>query len=438
MQRRTFLAQSGLSIGVGAFLPLGCQPPGARHRDEVDSPASTETWDDVRAQFRLTPDLIHMSLMLLASHPRPVREAIERHRTALDLDPCTYEEENYFAFEEEVRASAARYMGTQPGEVALTDSTTMGLGILYHGFRFRPGDEVLTTTHDHYSTFKSLDFGTAKAGATVRRIALYEDPFMANAEAMVGALRSAIGPATRLVAITHVHSSTGVKLPVREIADMIAEVNGTRNPEARIYLSVDGVHGFGIEDETMSSLGCDFFSAGTHKWMFGPRGTGVLFARRDAWDMVAPIIPSFEDPPYGEWMGLGAPDAYTFADLCTPGGFHSFEHRWALNAAFDFMLQIGKPRTAARTHALNTQLKEGLFDMKHVKLITPMDPKLSSGITCFMVEGMKPDEVVHALRKRNIIATASPYRISYARLTPSILNTEEEVVACIRAVEELG
>lgn len=68
------------------------------------------------------------------------------------------------------------------------------------------------------------------------------------------------------------HSSTGLKMPVRRIADALAEINAGRSEADRVLLVVDGVHGFGVEDETVAQMGCDFFVAGTHKWIFGPRG----------------------------------------------------------------------------------------------------------------------------------------------------------------------
>src|SRR5439155_1258293 len=79
-------------------------------------------------------------------------------------------------------------------------------------------------------------------------------------EAVVRALK----PRTRVVAVTWVHSCTGVKLPIRRIADALAEVNAQRDDGDRALLCVDGVHGIGVDDATMADLGCDFFVAGTH------------------------------------------------------------------------------------------------------------------------------------------------------------------------------
>ena len=431
MDRRKFLFNSGLAIGASAIIP-GCKPE-PKSNTTTDSPVSFANWADIRKQFLLSPDKIHMTLMLLASHPKAVRDAIALHRQKLDENPTEYWEYGYPVIEANVRQSAAEYMGAEPGEIALTDSTTMGLGTLYTGLKLKPGDEILSTFHDHYSTEKSLEFACAKHGASIKRVALYDDPAQASVDQMVNTLKSAVNTKTRIIAITFVHSCTGVKTPIKQIADMVRELNQQR--KNRIYLCVDGVHGFGIENITMKDVGCDFFVAGTHKWIFGPRGTGVFFARKDAWDMIIPTIPSFEDTTYYDWMGTKPMDSFTFSDLCSPGGFHSFEHRWALPEAFKFHLSIGKAKVQERSHQLSALVKDGLANIKHVRVITPKDEVVSAGINCFEVRDMNPDDVVKKLLSKNIIASSSPYKTSYVRFTPTILNNEDEVATCLRAIE---
>jgi selenocysteine lyase/cysteine desulfurase len=436
MDRRKFLFRSGIAIGGTALLPA-CQTDSAKAPAASETPISFETWEDIRQQFLFSKDRIHMSQMLLAAHPRSVRDAIEKHRKGFDENPVEYWENGWITMEADIRKEAGKYMDALPEEIALTDSTTMGLSIMYSGLKLKPGDEILTTTYDHYATELALHYAAAKSGATVKRVLMYKDAFNASVEEMVGTLKNGVTNATRVIAITFVHSCTGMKTPVKDIAAMVRDLNGQRKPEDRIYLCVDGVHGFGIEDVSMHDLGCDFFAAGTHKWIFGPRGTGVLYARKDAWDFIAPIIPSFESNAYGSWLDLYPREKLTYGELCTPGGFHSFEHRWALGDAFQFQMKIGKTRVAERSHQLSTRLKQGLSQIKHVKLITPVSESLSAGINCFEIDGMKPDDAVKKLLEKRIIASSSPYKTSYVRLTPSIINSEEEVDVCLREVEQI-
>ena len=428
MKRRFFLRSTGLALGAGVVLP---------HLSQGSTTPSLDSWSNVREQFLLQPGRIHMAQMFLASHPKPVRDAIDRYRKLLDESPVEYWEKNFGTMEPSLCEAAAKYIQADPGEIALTDSTTMGLGILYTGFKLKEGDDILTTTHDHYATEKSLEFAVLKNRATIRRITLYKEASTASTDEMVGTLIKAIKPNTRLIAVTWVHSVTGMKLPIRAMADAIKEVNNQRTAANRIYFSVDGVHGFGIENKSMADLGCDFFAASAHKWIFGPRGTGILWARKEAWDMITPTIPSFSDSAYNMWLGKLAPGKLSFSDLHSPGGFHSFEYRWALKEAFEFQLEIGKAKVEDRTHQLSTLLKEGLRGIKHVKLHTPVSPALSAGINCFEVDGMTSEEVIKKLHSKNIIGSAAPYAVSYARLTPSIVNNEAEVRTCVTAVENI-
>lgn len=431
----TKLPRRSLLAGLLAMGAAGCAGPGAMTSASARRKAPADPWQSVRGEFNLSSAWIHMTGFLLASHPRPVREAIERLRRELDENPV----DALHAHEElaPVREAAAAYMGVGAEEIALTDSTTMGLASMYLGLPLEAGDEVLTTVHDHYSTHESLRLAAERTGAVVRKIALYARGSAATATEMAGAIEEALTPATRVVAITWVHSSSGVKTPVRAIAEVVARANQGRAPGERVVCCVDGVHGFGVEDATMADLGCDFFAAGCHKWMFGPRGTGVLWGRRELWPMLRPSIPSFGKAAYEAWLRQQPPPPTT-ADMMSPGGFHSFEHRWALPAAFAFHRGIGKANVAARIHALNRQCKEGLEGMGHVTLHTPLEDALSAGLVCFEVAGMTPEAVVGRLRERKIIASTSPYATSYVRVAPSLLNSEADVEAVLRAIRALA
>ncbi|AUX28985.1 MULTISPECIES: aminotransferase class V-fold PLP-dependent enzyme [Sorangium] len=431
----TKLPRRSLLEGLLAIGAAGCAAPEAVTAAADRAQAPADAWQRVRDEFEVSPTWIHMTSFLLASHPRPVREAIEALRRELDENPVDALGEHEGAAP--VREAAAAYMGARADEIALTDSTTMGLASLYLGLPLKAGDEALTTVHDHYSTHESLRLAAERSGAAVRKVALYERGSAATEAEMAGAIARGITPATRVVAITWVHSSTGVKTPVRAIAEVVARANQGRAPGDRVVCCVDGVHGFGVEDATMADLGCDFFAAGCHKWIFGPRGTGVLWGRAELWPMLRPSIPHFGKEGYGAWM-RGQPAPTTTANMMSPGGFHSFEHRWALPAAFAFHRRIGKAKVADRIHALNRQCKEGLKGMRHVTLHTPLDDALSAGLVCFEVAGMTPAAVVRRLRERKIIASTSPYGISYARVAPSLLNTEANVEAVLREIRALA
>ena len=429
MSRRQALGAAALSVGGALFARSGgaieARATDAGGDERPPREYSSGDWSSVRAQFVLDGDKAHFAGFLLASHPVPVRDAIRRYRDALDQDPCGYVNVNNRKLLTRSRQAAAQYLGARPRDLMLTDSTTQGLGLLYGGAKLAPGDEVLTSTHDHYATHASLHYASERTGATLRYVPLYEDISHVSAEEIIETLRREIRPNTRLIALTWVHSSTGLKLPLARLAQVVKEANQGRPARHRALLCVDAVHALGVEPINVNALGIDALSAGTHKSLFGPRGTGVVWCHSRAQERFTPVIPSFTK---GEGWGGNM----------SPGGFHAFEHRWALADAFDFQRTLGAEKVSARIHALARLLKEGLARMPHVTLTTPLDDELSASIVSFRVRGWTNGSVVRELgRKHGVVATVAPYERSYVRLSPSIFTTEADVERALNAVERV-
>jgi len=440
LTRRGFLVGSGAAAGATVLTGCTGDPAAAPARPGPTSAAAAfdpRDWASVRAQFPLTTERAHFNAWVFAAPPRVVGEAISRHRAGLDEDTLRYQEENEGTLDVDTLVAAAEYLDADPAHIALTDSTTMGLGMVYGGLRLRPGQHVLTTEHDFYSTHESLRLAAERTGAAVDRVSLYDDPATATAEEMVARLVSGITPVTRVVAVTWVHSGTGVKLPIAEIAAAVATANSGRAEPDRALLFVDGVHGFGVEDVTVADLGCDVLVSGTHKWLFGPRGTGVVWANEPAWSLIAPVIPSFDIEGFQAWLDGVPPTSDRPGQLGTPGGFHTFEHRWALAETFRFHLDVGKDRVQEWTHDQATQLKDGLSALTGVRVVTPTAPELSSGIVCLAFDSLDPFEAVLTLREADFVAGLTPYRTGYVRVGPSLVTTPEQCDRLIAAIADL-
>lgn len=432
--RRGFLA-------APAALSAALLPGGLLAALEAETPpiADLSSWESVRDQFALDPAWMHFASFFIASHPAPVQAAIEAYRRAIDRNPFHVVEHGMFSdgadnIHQQVQAEIAQYLGARPHEVCLTGNTTTGLALVYQGLPLQAGDEVLCTTHDHYSHHEAIRLAIQRSGASMRKVPLFEDAAAATADALVHTLLKAVGPRTRVVGLTWVHSSSGIRLPIREIAAALRARAGQP-----ALLVVDGVHGLGATDETVATMGCDYFCAGTHKWMLAPRGTGLVWASAENWARLRPVIPSFTDlDQYTAWERDAAPSSPTTADRMSPGGFHAYEHQWAAAAAFRMHRQMGRARVAARIRELNNQCKAGLAANRKVRLHTPMAPELSAGLVSFEVEGLAPADVVRQLAARRIVASTSPYAVTYARLAPSLVNTAEEVERAVRAVREIS
>jgi isopenicillin-N epimerase len=442
LSRRRFFGSTALAAGA-ALVPRelvafssAAGPGGVNLQD----------WAAVRGLFELSPDWVHAGLFLLSSHPRPVRDAVDKLRRELDANPVDTVEESAFSPPDQnlgVRAAAAvaRYIGASADDVVITNSTTQGLAIAYHGLPLGPGDEILNTAHDHLVHLETVRLVSERSGATARRVRLFEghDASAATPEGLVRTLRDAISPATRVLGVTWVHSSNGLKLPLRPLAAAVAEVNQAREPGRRVTLLVDGVHGLGADDPRVTETGVDVFVSGLHKWMLAPRGTGMVWARPGLWARMRPLHVSFSaEELYIAWMQGRPPRPPVKASWFGIGGFQAYEHTWAIPAAVELHEGIGPARVKERIQALNGRLRQELEAMPHVRMRTPKDPTLCAGLTAFEVDGLSPDEAVKKLREQRVIASTSPYTPTYARLSFGIANSEADVDRSVAAVRGLG
>lgn len=418
--RRTFLKQAavlGASLPLSSSLALAADAPAPA----IPPPAAlsgADKWRNLRELFPLDHKIAHFANFLVTAHPRPVQDAIDYYRREIDRNPAAlmdWESQYEWNREGEVREWAARYLEVRPRQIALTGSTTEGLGMIYGGLDVSADQEILTTEHEHYSTHKCLAFRTQRQGTQVRKLRLFDNPWQVSTDQVLSTLDKNIRPQTRVLGMTWVHSGSGVKLPVGEIGELVRRHNRDRDPAQRIIYVVDGVHGFGVENQRFADFNCDYFISGTHKWMFGPRGTGIICA---ASEQMGPLKPTFATFSQEE----------DFATIMTPGGYHAFEHRWAVGKAFELHLQLGKADVQARIHQLNDRLKAGLLEHKAIQLVTPKSNEFSAGFTFFRIKDRDPDAVAAYLVENNVMADAVYRDVGpVIRLAPSLLNNEQEV-----------
>jgi selenocysteine lyase/cysteine desulfurase len=396
---------------------------------EDEEPADTSTWAGIKAQFPLDSANANFAAFVFASHPTPVKRAIAEYASKLDRDPVGFLASDEGRLEREVADKAQTYLKSDDGAIAFTDSTTAGLGLLYSGLELAPGDEILTTEHDFYATHESLNLLAARTGCTVRKVKLFGDPAKATEDEIMSALGAALSPKVAVVALTWVHSGTGVRLPVAQMSDLIRS-------KTQALVCLDAVHGFGARKERPQDLKVDFFVSGGHKWLFGPRGTGIVWGSKQGWARYTPVIPSFSRNAIGSWItGRALPTSP--GERATPGGYHTFENRWALAAAFDFHRQIGVDRVADRTEQLATKLKDGITGLKNITLVTPQAPNLSAGLVCCSIKNRAPDEAVAHLRANRVIASVTPYATMLVRFGTSIATDEQDVDRALEALKEL-
>lgn len=427
--RRDFLKLSAL---LAATAPLSAQARGALAADITGAKHALngDKWKDLRRLFPLDDRYAHFSNFLITSHCKPIADAIDSFRQKLDINPAQvvdYEREEVWQHEDKVRRSAALYLDVKPTQIALTSSTTEGLSMIYGGIHVRPDQEILISEHEHYSARAAIHFRSKRDGTKFRKIRLFENVSQTSTDEILTSIEKNIRSNTRVLGMTWVHSGSGLKLPIGEIGALVDEKNKQRDADNKILFCVDGVHALGVEDFRFPDLKCDFFIAGTHKWLFGPRGTGIICAASEKLENVTPTVASFsrEDESFGSVM--------------TPGGYHSFEYRWAAASAFKLHLDLGKSEVQKRIHTLNQYLKQRLQHPR-IQLITPLSQQLSAGFTFFRPVNFDEEKLAAYLNANRIIVDAIDRDVGpVVRMAPGLLNNEQEIDRAVALIhQQLG
>jgi L-cysteine/cystine lyase len=381
----------------------------------------------LRESIRATRDVIYMNTGFTGPSPEPVlqrmREAFEFEAT---VGPASVEGLSVNRqIAEDARATVASYLNGDVDEVAITHGTTEGLNAVIYGMQWKPGDEFVSCALEHPALGTPCQVLEERYGATVKRVDVAANATAADA---LAAFKAAITPQTKLVAISHVQYSCGLKLPLKEIIDA-AHASGT-------LIAVDGAQTGGQLALDVQALGVDFYSISGQKWVLGPNGTGALWAKREH---IRKLEPLFTTNAIADTRALPGDG---------PGGgnplarFRIASQSPALTAGFatalSLLQEIGMEEVEAYCLKLGNRLRAGVGDIKGATLTGPTDPAATCGLAAVAIEGWEPRQVVDALWNRYRIAVRAVASPAAVRFSTHAFNTEGEVDKALDALRTIA
>lgn len=389
-------------------------PPGPPARIDDES-----YWEKVRAQFHLNPDTIYLNNGTLGLCPKPVTQAVFDGYVYLAE---TGSEGRYQLWDEveESRKMAARFLGADEKEIALTRNATQGLSVIANGIRMESGDEVLMTSDEHIAGIQPWTRRARRFGIQVNQVQIPSPP--KSKQEVVDLFEQALTPRTKVVFFCHVTRGPGLLYPVRELCDMAREKG--------IVSAVDGAQTPGMTSVDLHLMGCDLFATSLHKWALTPSGTGCLYVREGFQETFWPTSDGngpWDDREQGLWR-IG------------PHGTYERPIRAAIKPALEFLDTIGMDVIFARNRMLSDYLKEQLMEMPGISLGTSTDHALSSpGITSFGVEGWDTSLLRGILRGKAGIVVSRDQRRSHdmIRVSTHFYNTHGEIDRLIEVLKEI-
>jgi len=392
----------------------------------------TSDFDVARARAE-TPGCAHVAHLNNAGaslQPAPVLDAVFAHlRREADIGGYEAAAEATEDLEQPYTAGAA-LLGCDPDELAVVESATRAWQSAFAAVPLGPGDRVLTSSTEYGSNYLQLLHTARRRGASVEVV-----PDDETGQVSLDALARAIDGRVKLVAITHVAMGGGLVNPVAGVGQI------TR--AAGVPFLLDACQSLGQVPLDVDAIGCDFLSATSRKFVRGPRGVGLLYARAATTDH---LVPALIDLRSATWA---SPDSYALQ----PGGrrFETFEISAAAKVGFGVALAYarawGLDAIWARLRPLAERLREGLGAIPGVEVV---DRGATRGaIVTFTVAGWDPADVRSALRHAGVnvsVVEAATAHLDFdrrgidavVRASVHYYNDEDDLERCWRAVAELA
>jgi len=415
LDRRDFLSMVGKGIGLAALTTASI----AAMLDEVkaavkqiehltpEEAAMDESfWFTIQQAFSVTRGITNLNNGGVSPSPRIVTEALVRY---------IWEQEDITAYTmwqilepqcETVRTGLADIFGCDPEEIAITRNASESLEIILMGMDLKSGDEILTTTQDYPRMLTTLRQRELREGLVLKLIKVPIAP--KNLDAITDEFENGISSRTRVILISHVINITGQITPVKAVCEL-AQSKG-------IEVVVDGAHSFAHFDFKQKDIGCDYFGTSLHKWLYAPKGTGLLYVKRDKIEKIWPLMAAEKRQ---------ATDIRKFEEI----GTHSAAPKLAIGEAIMFHYGIGAKRKEARLRYLSRYWMNKLKDLPNVQFHTSFDENQSCGIANIEIVGIDPAALQSYLMEKHKIFTVAILHDEFKgiRVTPNVYTTLKEL-----------
>ncbi|HEY5712669.1 MAG TPA: aminotransferase class V-fold PLP-dependent enzyme [Allosphingosinicella sp.] len=367
--------------------------------------------------YQFQPGLTYLNTASLGPTPRSVREQVMQAWLALEANPVrnAFGAGAVLAAADAARGEAAALLGCAADEIMITRGTTEGMITLANAVRLAGGDHILTTDKEHQGGEACWMHRARREGLTVDRIPI--DLGEHDVNAIVRRFAEAITPATRLISVSHVISTTGLRMPIAEISALA---------RARDLLCVvDGAQAVGAIQVDVKALGCHAYATSGHKWLMGPKGTGLLYISRDAGERIEPARWALGHQYGSESTGVGPQPLAV-----------------GLGAAIAALRARGMTEVERHNLGLRTYGWRRLSELPQVEMVgPPPGPNAAPLVACRL-----PTRIVaRGLRDRLLSAHDVVVKMTEARwlngirLSPHLFNTEEDIDLAVAALRvELG
>jgi len=406
INRRKFLGT--MSGGVVGGLALNSFTPAFGQAGSINTANAISD-----EEYLFTSGLIYLNTGTLGPCSKKTIEETHKIWKQLESLPVQfYGNRDAAPLAEKTRTVAAAFLGCELSELMMTRSTTDGMNAIAQGLRLKSGDRIITTDQEHDGGLNCWRYFAKYYGVIIDNIII--PPGENETSKILERIRKVITTETKLVSISHIFSSSGLRLPIAEISALAHSKN--------IFCIVDGAQAAGAIKVNVKELGCDAYATSGHKWLMGPKGTGLLYLSKGVQDEIRPM--QFE---------------VSYNTYNNSGGVANLPCILGLGVAIEQLSAIGMEKVEQHNIALRNRLYDGLSDIHKLKIVSPPPgPLVSPLLSCRL-----PDDIDATLFSKMLL---EKHKISFRpvhkqwfngiRFSMHIFNTEKEVDVVVQTVRK--
>jgi selenocysteine lyase/cysteine desulfurase len=391
----------------------------------LPSPNDPSFWQGVRDQYMLAKDKVFFNPGTIGVMPRVVVDRVTKHMNymATNVADWAYKDDNAERFITGyqhllfIRTKVAKLLNCDAKEIALTDNTTHAMSYIAQGLELKPGDEIITSNQEHGGGISSWMVREKRDGAKVKIIELPKP--IHSKEEVIDLIVKSFTPKTKVLMLSHIISGSGAILPAREIC---AEAK-----RRGIFTVLDGAQTTGHIKVDLSDIDCDAYVGCFHKWMGAPAGTGYMYVKPEYIKNIWTTVASYRWDNHDD-------EGFRFTQRGT-GNFSMIE---GLDAALDFYFQIGPERAYERIKFLGDRLRAGLRKINKVKIYSPDDNAMCSGITVYNIDGYTGTKLQDAFWEKARMRPRASGDVFGVRHCTHIFNSPEEIDQVLTIVKQLA
>jgi selenocysteine lyase/cysteine desulfurase len=364
------------------------------------------------SEYLFEPGMNYLNTAALGPTPRTVLDKVLKAWYELELNPVmmAYVDGAVHVATDHAREQVAALIGCTADELLITRSATEAMNCVALGLNLDRGDRVLTTDVEHEGGSVCWSYLKRHRGIDIDKVSIAPGDF--DTAGVISRFEQAITDRTKVISVSHVITSTGLRMPIAEIA-ALAKNRG-------ILCVVDGAQAVGGIDVDVKKLGCHAYVATGHKWLMGPKGTGFLYINKEASSLIQPVQRERGVRFVGQATGMGSLPLVV-----------------GLGAAVEAMRKRGMATVEKRIIELRDRAYAGLSKISKIQMVSPPPGPLTTALVAFKL----PDSVNSGafrevlLKKYRIVVKVEPKRVFNGnRISPHIFNTEKDIDAAIKAI----